>query len=115
MTESLLNTAIRHFEAVEANLGKAEALVNEIESAIPSGIAFGQDVDYERNCRDFTAVYAELPKIDGWKPDIALMDFDEIGQSRLDAQEVGEIECVMSGRASNSRTFSIASRIPISV
>ena len=96
MTESPLNTAIRHFEAVEANLGKAETLLKEIEGAIPNGIAFGEDLDYERNCRDFSAVFAELPKIDGWKPNIALMDLDEIGQSRLDAHEVGEIECVMS-------------------
>ena len=96
MTESPLNTAIRHFEAVEANLVKAEGLLKQIESAIPSGVAFGEDADYERNCRDFSAVFEALPKIDDWKPDITLMELDEIGQSRLDAQEVGEIECIMS-------------------
>ena len=36
---------------------------------------------------------AALPKIDGWKPEIYLMDLNEIGQSRLEALEVGEIEC----------------------
>lgn len=96
MTESPLNTALRHFEVVEANLGKAESLLKKIEGAIPKGIAFGEDPDYERNCRGFSAVFAELPKIDGWKLDIALMDLDEIGQRKLDAHEVGEIECVMS-------------------
>jgi hypothetical protein len=36
------------------------------------------------------------PKIDGWKPEIILMELDEIAQNRLDAQEVGEIECIVS-------------------
>lgn len=96
MPESPLNAALRHFEAAEANLNKTEKVLREIEAAIPSGIAFGDNPEYETNCQSFNALLASLPKIDGWKPDISLMDLDEIAQCRLDAQEVGEIECIVS-------------------
>lgn len=96
MSDSPLNAALRHFEAVEANLIKAEKLLSEIEAVIPSGIAFGDNPDYETNCRNFDALLTALPKIDGGKPEIVLMDLDEIAQNRLDAHELGEIECIVS-------------------
>lgn len=96
MTESPLNTALRIFEAAEANLVKLEKLWVEMESVIPNGVAFLDDSGYENNCRDFENVLASLPKIDGWKPEIYLMDLNEIGQNRLDAMEVGESECEVS-------------------
>ncbi len=96
MSESPLNSALRHFETAEANLVKADKLLAEIEAAIPSGIAFGENPDYETNCRNFDALITALPKIDGWKPEITLMELDEIAQNRLDAQEVDEIECIVS-------------------
>ncbi len=96
MNDSPLNAALRHFEAAEANLVKLEKVLSEIEAAIPQGIAFGDSPEYESNCRSFDALLESLPKINGWKPQIALMDLDEIAQNRFDAQEVGEIECLMS-------------------
>ena len=96
MNDSPLNAALRQFEAAEANLVKIEKVLAEIEAAIPQGIAFGDNPEYESNCRSFSSLLESLPKIDGWKPDISLMDLDEIAQNRLDAQEVGEIECVIS-------------------
>lgn len=96
MQESTLNSALRQFEAVEANLLKAEKVLAEVVGAIPSGIAFGDDPGYESNCRAFDAILAALPTIDSWKPDIRLMELDEIAQDRLDALEVGEIECQVS-------------------
>lgn len=96
MPESTLNSALREFEAVEANLLKAERVLGEITAAIPSGIAFGDDPEYESNCMTFEVLLAALPKIDGWKPEIHLFELDQIAQNRLDAQEVGEIECQMS-------------------
>lgn len=96
MTESPLNAALRIFEATEANLVKLERLWQEIESVIPSGVAFLEDSGYENNCMDFENVLTSLPKIDGWKPNIYLMSLHEIGQSRFDAMEVGEIECQIS-------------------
>lgn len=96
MYESSLNAALRYFEAAEANLVKAEKVLAEIESAIPSGVVFGDNADYETNCRSLDNLIDALPKIDGWKPEIILMDLDEIAQNRLDAREVGEIECMVS-------------------
>lgn len=96
MPESPLNTALRHFEASEANLVKAEKVLAEIEASIPSGIAFGDNLEYETNCRIFETLFAALPKIDSWKPDIYLLELNEIAQSRLDANEIGEIECSVS-------------------
>lgn len=96
MSESPLNAALRHFEAAEANLVKAERILAEIEATIPKGIAFGENPDYESSCRNFDALITALPRIDGWKPEIILMDLDEIAQNRLDAQEVGEIDCIVS-------------------
>ncbi|MBS9996962.1 restriction endonuclease [Vibrio alginolyticus] len=96
MTESSLNAALRIFEATEANLVKLEEIWIEMESVIPSGVVFLEDSGYENNCRDFENVLASLPKIDGWKPKIYLMNLNEIGQNRLDAMEVGEIECQIS-------------------
>lgn len=96
MSESPLNAALRHFEAAEANLVKAEKLLAEIEASIPTGITFGDNPDYETDCLDFDALIAALPKIDGWRPEITLMGLDEIAQGRLDAQDVGDIEMMAS-------------------
>ena len=96
MPDSPLNAALRHFEAAEANLGKAEKVLADIDAAVPKGVVFGENADYESNCRNFEVLLAALPKIDSWKPSISTMELDEIAQNRLDAQEVGEIECIIS-------------------
>ena len=49
MADSPLNAALRHFEAAEANLIKIEKVLGEIEAAIPNGIAFGENPEYEEN------------------------------------------------------------------
>src|SRR5262249_45994701 len=92
MTDSPLNEALRHFEVAEANLNKAERVLGEIEAAIPAGINFGENPEYEDNCRNFDALIASLPKIDVWQPDIYLLDLDEMAQNRVDANEVGDFE-----------------------
>ncbi len=90
--ESPLNIALRQFEIAEANLLKAEKVLDEVLSAIPHGIAFDSNSEYEDNCRSFSDLWNSLPRIDGWKPDIHLLDLDDIAKSRLDAEEIGEIE-----------------------
>ncbi|MEQ1773267.1 MAG: restriction endonuclease [Burkholderiales bacterium] len=92
MPESPLNAALRHFDAAEANLIKIEKVWGELEAAIPEGVAFGDDPEYEENCRAFDALLESLPQIDGRKPSIHLMGLDEIAQCRFDALEAGEIE-----------------------
>lgn len=97
MEDSSLNDALRHFESTEANLAKAEKVLDEIESEIPNGIAFvGDSPEYESNCRSFIELVDSLPAIDGWKPKLAALELDEIAQMRMDAQELGEIECQVS-------------------
>ncbi len=96
MDGSPLNSALRYFEVAEANLLKLEKILAEIEDAIPQGIDFDDNSEYEDNCRSFNAILAALPKIDSWKPQISLMDLDQIAQSRLDAQELGEIDFTVS-------------------
>ena len=94
--QSPLNAALRQFEITEANLLKAEKVLNLILAAVPSGISFETDLEYEDNCRAFADLWASLPSINGWKPEIHLFDLDEIAQDRLDAEEVGEIEMKIS-------------------
>ena len=96
MNNNSLNEALRQFEAAESNLVKASKTLADIEAAIPTGIAFGGNPKYEEDCRTFYNLLASLPKIDGWKPEIILLGLDEIAQSRLDAQDIGEIECIVS-------------------
>jgi hypothetical protein len=89
--ESPINSALRQFEAAEANLTKLERLWAEIEKLIPDGLQFGTDPVYEERGRSYRDVLAGLPKIDGWKPESIPMDLNAICQNRLDAKELGEI------------------------
>jgi hypothetical protein len=96
MPESPLNAALRKFDAVEANLGKAERLLGILMEAVPQGIAFGTTPEYDQTWREFHDIIETLPKVDGWKGEIYVMDLDEIAQQRLDASELGEIDYTIS-------------------
>jgi len=89
--ESPLMEALREFEATEANLVKLERLRREIENLVPKGIQFGTNPDYEDRCRAFEDVLASLPMIDGWKPAFGFPDLNDLAQSRLDAEDIGEL------------------------
>jgi hypothetical protein len=93
---STLAAALQKFEATEANLGKLEKLWGKISEFIPSGPAFGSPPEYEELCLAFRRVLPALPAIDGTRVEDRLFDYDEIGQMRLDALEVGEIESQIS-------------------
>lgn len=94
--DSPINSALRQFEATEANLAKLERLWSEIEQLIPSGLQFGSDPTYEEYVRVYSDLLGALPKIDDWKPERVPMDLNAIGQSRLDAQDVGEISMLVA-------------------
>ena len=79
MEDNPLNAALRIFETAEANLVKLENIWEEMEEVIPKGVEFLEDSGYESNCRDFENVLDSLPKIDGWKPDIFVMDLHFLG------------------------------------
>jgi hypothetical protein len=89
--ESPINSALRQFEATEANLVKLERLWAKITKLTPSGLAFGGDPTYEEHVRGYKDLLHALPSIDGWKPETVPEDLDTIGQMRLDAKEVGEL------------------------
>jgi len=90
-----LNTALKQFEATEANLVKAEALWGEITGLIPDGIVFGDPTEgiYDDRCRAFRDIQKSLPQIDGWAMPLCLLELSEISQRRLDAEVTGELEC----------------------
>ncbi|MBR1158072.1 restriction endonuclease [Bradyrhizobium elkanii] len=83
-------TALEQFEATEANLIKVERLWDEMVAMIPTGVAFGENVEYEDRARSFDLLLASLPKIGGWKPTATPPDIDGLAQSRLDAMEIDE-------------------------
>ncbi len=91
-----LDGALRQFEATESNLKKLERLWNDIEKHIPSGPAFGSPPEYEELCLAFRRILPALPAIDGFRVDDQLHDYDAVGQMRLDALEIGEIEAQIS-------------------
>lgn len=89
--DTSLTEALRHLEIAEANLVKLERLWNEIEHLIGNGPAFGSTPEYEDKCRSYGVILPYLTKIDGWRPSSEPWEFDAIGQSRLDALDIGEI------------------------
>lgn len=92
MSQHDLNSALRTFEAAEANLEKAERLLGDLEALIPNGIVFGNDTQYEEALFALQPVLDALPGIDGWKPGFELYEYQEIGQMRFDAEEIGDFE-----------------------
>jgi Restriction endonuclease len=90
MSKTTLSQAIEQFEIVEANLTKLERLCEEIYSLIPKDISFGSDPVYEDRCRTLNDILAQLPKIDGWKPELSFPDLDTIAQNRFDLAEINE-------------------------
>jgi hypothetical protein len=89
---STLEAAVQRFEATEANLQKLEKLWDEISSLIPRGPAFGAPPEYDELCLAFERILSALPAIDGVRLENHLFEYDEIGQMRIDALNLGEIE-----------------------
>lgn len=101
-----INEALKQLEATEANLIKLDKIWIEIKSLIPDGIVFGDytDGNYDDLCRSFEDILSEMPKIDGWTIPLCLYELNQIAQMRLDAKEIGEIECAVSVEESIFKT-----------
>jgi hypothetical protein len=91
-----LDSALRAFEATEANLDKLDRLWQQLRTHIPDGIAFGSNPEYEELLRHFDEVASGLPAIDGWRIGARPLELDDIGRVRFDAAEIGEIEAKIS-------------------
>src|SRR5712691_3354252 len=94
--DSPINSALRQFEATEANLAKLERIWPRVVELTPKGLSFGNDPAYDELVRNYEDIVKALPRIDGWKPEDIPMDLNSIGQLRLDAKEVGEIQAEIS-------------------
>lgn len=92
---STLSAALQQFEATEANLGKLEKLWDKISDLIPSGPAFGAPPEYDELCLAFRRILAVLPAIDGVRVEDRLFEYNQVGQMRFDAQEVGEVDATI--------------------
>lgn len=86
-----LDAALRQFETTEANLGKLEKLWIEIQEHLGGGLAFGSPPGYDELCLAFRRILPALPAIDGYRVQDRLLDYDDVGQMRLDALELDEI------------------------
>lgn len=58
---------------------------------IGDGVAFGPPTGYDDACRAFRHILAALPSIDGFRVEDCLLAYNDVGQMRFDAMEVGEI------------------------
>jgi hypothetical protein len=93
---SALETALQQFEAAEANLEKLERLWEKISALIPDSPAFGAPPEYDELCMAFRGILPALPAMGGVRVKDLLYDYDNAGQMRLDALEVGEFEAQVS-------------------
>ena len=59
--ESPINSALRQFEATEANLVKLGRVWAKIIKLTPSGLAFGGDATYEEHVRSYEDLLHALP------------------------------------------------------
>lgn len=93
-----LNEALNQFDATETTLQRLKTVQRRLTELIPQGIAFIGDspegIAYENLCRAFRELVGGLPAIDGWMIEAVPLGLDEIAQSRLDAQEIGEFEAM---------------------
>jgi len=64
-----LSAALDQFDRAAANLEKADRIWDEIQSAIPDGVAFGEDTPELDNLgRSYGQLIEALPAIDGFRP-----------------------------------------------
>jgi hypothetical protein len=96
-----LEHALQQFDFVEANIEKIASAWTRMRALIPqgyflSGAGDPAAIEYRRLCYEFADLSTGLPEIDGWTVTSAPMDFEDIGRSRLDAEEIGEFEAKAS-------------------
>jgi hypothetical protein len=95
-----LNDALAEFDATETTLSRLEAAWQQLSDLVPEGIAFvggsPEDVEHKDLCWAFGDLVDGLPAIDHWTIAESPWSLDEIAQARLDAQDVGEVEAMVS-------------------
>jgi Restriction endonuclease len=91
-------SALRVFDATDANVAKIERLWREIEPLIPTGNIFNgdDDAEYDRLRYSIYEIIEALPLINGWKPSFELLDRSTIFSMHIDASEVGDVEALIN-------------------
>jgi hypothetical protein len=106
-----LDAALSQFDRVETNLVRLQAVLDQLTALIPGGIEFGPSPEarqYRDLCGSFSDLAAALPPIDGFRITAEPLELDRIAQSRLDANEIGEPEILISlGRDMDAPQFEI--------
>jgi hypothetical protein len=69
---------LRAFESTEANVAKLERLWQQMQSHIPTGVAFGSDIEYERLRRAYSSVLEQVPAINGWRLSDSTLELNAI-------------------------------------
>lgn len=108
-----LADALVQLDRTEANLSRAEATWSEMSSLIPSSLTFiggsNDGLRYNELARDLEDLIASLPKVGGGFPYIEIPDPDDLTQSRIDAQEIGELSILRdAANAENAPTEALA-------
>jgi hypothetical protein len=95
-----LDSALEQFDATEANVRRLRAIWAELRGLMPSNVAFldggPEGRRYRELARAYDEILAPLPAINGSRPTSSPVGLNEIGQMRFDAEELGELEVLVS-------------------
>ncbi|WP_330340928.1 restriction endonuclease [Streptomyces sp. NBC_00557] len=95
-----LEQALEQFDAVDANLRRLEKVWEELRQLVPDGVVFAggspEDRRYQDLCRAYRQILTGLPPIGDFCITSAPESLNVIAQNRLDAQEVGFSEALVS-------------------
>jgi len=90
-----LEAALEQFDLTEANLSRLEAVWSEMQTLIPSGIAFieggPEGRRHQELARSYRDISTALPAVSGYRLSAVPMELNAIGQARFDAAELGEV------------------------
>lgn len=96
MTAFSLNDALQQFDATEANLSKLTTLWGRVREMIGTSYSFGAPPGYDDACRAFRLILKTMPSIGVVAIKDELLEYDAVGHMRLDAQELGDVDCIVS-------------------
>lgn len=95
-----LEFALAQYDAAETNLERAEDAWRDMKGLIPVGITVTvgspESRRYNELRRELEDLVQSLPAISGWRPDFDVPDIDQVAQDRLDAEDIGFLEAVVS-------------------
>lgn len=90
MSDNDLMAALEQFDVTESNLAKLERLWAEMETYLPTGLARGEEPEYDERRRAYDLLIRALPSIDGFKPNDDPPTPDQVGANRIDYLDLGE-------------------------